>query len=94
MIKRISSLLTAATMAFALAGCGERVEVPPANIGKVMTSKGYQEGFQPTSKFRLDTCWAGTACDKLVLLDVSDRSKAETIEVFMPEDKLLMSVQI
>jgi predicted small lipoprotein YifL len=94
MVKRISSLLAAAAMAFALTGCGERVEVPPANIGKVMTSKGYQEGFQPTSKFRLDTCWAGTACDKLVLLDVSDRSKAETIEVFMPEDKLLMSVQI
>lgn len=94
MIKRIFTSVATIAVAFTLAACGERVEVPPATIGKIMTSSGYQEGFIPTSKFRLDTCWAGTACDKLVLLDVSDRSKAENIEVFMPEDKLLMSIQI
>lgn len=91
---RIFSFLIAVFMAFAMAGCGQRVEVGPAQIGKIMTSKGYSEGFLPTSKFRLDTCFPGAACDKLVLMDVSDRSTAEEIEVFMPEDKLLMSVQV
>ena len=50
-----------------LAACGERVEVPPAHIGKIMTKDGYQEQTIPTSKFRLPHCW--TYCDKLVLLD-------------------------
>lgn len=83
-----------AVTTIALAGCGQRVEVPPASIGKIMTNKGYQEGFISTSKFRLDTCWPGTACDKLVLLDASDKSKTETIDVFMPEDKLMMRVVV
>lgn len=75
-----------------LVGCGQKVEVGPAEIGKVMTSKGYQEGTIPTSKFRLDPCW--TYCDKLVTLDVSDKSSVESVEVFMPEDKLLMTFGI
>ena len=92
-IMRMFAWAIAATT-ITLAGCGERVEVPPANIGKIMTNKGYQEGFISTSKFRLDTCWAGTACDKLVLLDASDKSKTETVDVFMPEDKLMMRVVV
>lgn len=78
--------------AVALTGCGQKVEVGPAEIGKVMTSKGYQEGTIPTSKFRLDPCF--NYCDKLVTLDVSDKSSVETVEVFMPEDKLLMTFGI
>ena len=92
-IMRMFAWAVAATT-IALAGCGQRVEVPPASIGKIMTNKGYQEGFISTSKFRLDTCWPGTACDKLVLLDASDKSKTETIDVFMPEDKLMMRVVV
>ncbi len=92
-IMRMFAWAIAATT-IALAGCGQRVEVPPASIGKIMTNKGYQEGFISTSKFRLDTCWPGTACDKLVLLDASDKSKTETIDVFMPEDKLMMRVVV
>ena len=92
-IMRMFAWAIAATT-IALAGCGQRVEVPPASIGKIMTNKGYQEGFINTSKFRLDTCWPGTACDKLVLLDASDKSKTETIDVFMPEDKLMMRVVV
>ena len=92
-IMRMFAWAVAATT-IALAGCGQRVEVPPASIGKIMTNKGYQEGFISTSKFRLDTCWPGTACDKLVLLDASDKSKTESIDVFMPEDKLMMRVVV
>lgn len=92
-IMRMFAWAIAATT-IALAGCGQRVEVPPAHIGKIMTNKGYQDGFISTSKFRLDTCWAGTACDKLVLLDASDKSKTETVDVFMPEDKLMMRVVV
>lgn len=91
-MKIFKSISIALLAAVALAGCGERVEVGPAQIGKIMTSKGYQAGFIPTSKFRLDACLPGEACDKLVVMDVADRSKQEKLEVFMPEDKLLMNV--
>lgn len=48
----ITGFLIAA--AVVLAGCGQKVEVPPAHVGKVMTKNGYQEGTIGTSKFRLD----------------------------------------
>jgi len=75
-----------------LAGCGQVVEVGPAEVGKVMTKNGYKEQVIPTSKFRLDWCWA--YCDKLVVLDASDRSVKETMDLFMPKDKLMMSFDV
>lgn len=75
-------------MCLGLAACGEKVEVPPSHVGKVMGSNGYKEGTIPTSKFRLDACWA--YCDKIVLLDVSDKAINERIELFMPLDKLII----
>lgn len=75
-----------------LAGCGQAVEVPPAHVGKVMTKDGYQDNLIPTSKFRLAPCWA--YCDRLVLLDVSDKSYVERMNIFIPEDKLNLSVDI
>jgi SPFH domain / Band 7 family len=79
-------------MAIALTACGERVEVGPAQVGKIMTKDGYREGVIPTSKFRLDPCVA--YCDKLVLLDVSDKSIRENMTVFMPQDKLNLELGV
>lgn len=79
-------------LALALVGCGERVEVPPAHVGKIMTQDGYQENLIPTSKFRLPACLA--YCDRLVLLDVSDKSYVEPLEIFIPEDKLNLKVSV
>lgn len=76
----------------ALVGCGQVVEVGPAEVGKVMTKQGYKEGVIDTSKFRLEWCWA--YCDKLVVLDASDQSFSEKMELFMPEDKLTMSFDV
>ena len=81
-----------ASLAVFLAACGERVEVPPAHLGKIMTKDGYQEATIPTSKFRLPMCW--TYCDKLVLLDASDKAKQETLTIFIPEDKLNLDLVI
>lgn len=75
-----------------MVGCGQRVEVPPAHVGKIMTKDGYQENLIPTSKFRLPACWA--YCDRLVLLDVSDSSFTENLEIFIPEDKLKLKISI
>lgn len=86
----ITGFLIAATAV--LAGCGQKVEVPPAHVGKVMTKNGYQEGTIGTSKFRLDPCWA--YCDKLVVLDQSDKTKAEPLTILMPEDKLNIQVSV
>ncbi len=79
-------------MILGLTACGERVEVPPAHFGKIMTKDGYREGVVGTSKFRLDRCFV--YCDKLVLLDVSDKAYLESMEIFIPEDKLKMNVAV
>lgn len=75
-----------------ITACGTRVEVPPANYGKIMTKDGYREGVVGTSKFRLDACMA--YCDKLVLLDVSDKAYTENMEIFIPTDKLKLQVAV
>lgn len=79
-------------VALSLSACGERVEVPPAHVGKIMTKDGYREGLRPTSQFRLDFCVV--YCDNLILLDVSDKTKRENLTVFIPEDKLNLELGV
>ena len=86
---KLGALILAAGV---LAGCGEAVEVPPAHVGKIMTKSGYQETLIPTSKFRLEPCLA--YCDRLVLLDASDKTYTENLTIFIPEDKLNLDVVV
>lgn len=81
-----------AAAALALTACGEKVEIPAASIGKVMTANGYKEGTIATSKFRLEPCWV--YCDKLVILDVSDQTVIEKMVLLMPQDKLNMTFDL
>lgn len=92
MKKTIMKVLAVAALGVGLVGCGQQVEVAPAEIGKVMTKNGYKEGILNTSKFRLDPCW--NYCDKLVKLDVSDKGISESLDVFMPRDKLMMTFDL
>jgi len=92
MFKKILKYVAVLGFAGVLAGCGEVVEVPSAHVAKIMTQSGYKEDVVSTSKFRLDFCmWY---CDKLVLLDASDRAVQEKMVLFMPEDKLNMTFDI
>jgi hypothetical protein len=92
-VVKMVSVLAASVM---LTGCGwfigEKVEVPPAHVGKIMGQNGYREGTIPTSKFRLDGCvvW----CDKLITMSIADFTVTEPMEVFMPEDKLIMTFEL
>lgn len=85
-------VVLAAGLAMLLAACGERVQVPPAHVGKVLTKNGYKPDTVQPSKFRLDACFA--YCDALILVEVSDTGMKETFRLFMPEDQLNMSFDI
>lgn len=78
--------------AIVLTGCGKHVEIPPAHAGKILTKNGYAPETIGPSKFRLQPCWA--YCDRLVMLEVSDSPLVENLEVFMPEDKLNLTVDV
>ncbi len=91
MIKALKFVI-ATGLALALAACGTKVEVPPAHVGKIMTKSGYVEGMHGTSNFRLSPCMA--YCDKLVLLNVADQANTENMEIFIPEDKLKLTLSI
>jgi len=92
----VVKMISVLAIAVMLNGCGwvigDKVEVPPAHVGKIMGENGYREGVIPTSKFRLDGCFAW--CDKLITMSIADFTVAETMEVFMPEDKLIMRFQL
>lgn len=93
MIRKMMKPVMVAGVALGLAGCvGEKVEVGPAELGKIMGPSGYQEQVIPTSKFRLDFCVS--QCDKLVLVDISDKAEVEKFDLYMPKDKLLMPFEV
>lgn len=82
---------------FILTGCnqailGEKVEVPPAHVGKILTKNGFSPDTIPPSKFRLPRCivW----CDRLVLLEASDTMMKESFDLFMPMDELRLGVEV
>jgi hypothetical protein len=91
-IKRATMASVIVLSVLGLVGCGPKVEVPAAYVAKIMTKDGYKEGTIGTSKFRLDPCFA--YCDREVLLNVGDRSITETMELFMPKDKLNMTFDL
>lgn len=91
-MKQMLKIFAAMAVVLSLVGCGQVVEVGPAQVAKIMTKEGYKENIIPTSKFRLEWCWA--YCDKLVVLDASDRSFKESMDLFMPQDKLLMNFDV
>lgn len=86
---KYAALAMAATL---MVGCGEKVEIPPGHVGKIMTKDGYREGLIPTSKLRLDKCWA--YCDRLVVMDNTDKSYVEPMTIFIPADKLNIKVDL
>lgn len=88
MKKSILKFSFLAASAALLVGCGQKVEVPSATVGKVMTKDGYKPGVIGTSKFRLDPCLV--YCDEIVILNVSDQAIQERMRLFMPKDKLNM----
>jgi hypothetical protein len=91
-MKLFGKIIAVVALGVTLAGCGERVEIPPGFVGKIMTRDGYQEGLIPTSKLRLPFCNA--YCDRLVVLDTTDKSYVEPMEIFIPGDKLIVKVDL
>lgn len=92
---KFSNLIKASALALAatlMVGCGERVEVPPGFVGKLMTKDGYQEGLIPTSKLRLAPCL--NYCDRMVIMDNTDKSYVEPMQIFIPADKLNITVDL
>lgn len=91
MMKRIMKVAGVLGMAVLLVACGDRVQVPPASVGKVMTSSGYKKGVIPTSSFKLESCLPWEACQKLVTLSTADNVVTEQMTLFMPKDRLNMN---
>jgi hypothetical protein len=91
-MKLFRNLAFAAMAAFALSACGERVDIPPAHVGKILTKDGFREDILPPSKIRLDFCIM--YCDSIVLIEASDYAVEETMTVFMPKDQLNLTVDI
>ncbi|MBE1301620.1 MAG: Band 7 protein [Alteromonadaceae bacterium] len=91
MTKLAIVLLAVAT----LAGCslfGEKVTIPPANVGKVLTKDGFKTDTYGPSRFRLDPCMF--YCDRLITLETSDQPKVEKFALFMPRDQLNMGFDL
>jgi regulator of protease activity HflC (stomatin/prohibitin superfamily) len=90
---KIAAVLFASTVI--LSGCniwGERVEVPPASVGMILTANGYQGDIIPPSRFRLAPCMR--LCDKLVVIEAGDVGMVEAMEVLMPQEQVFLGVDV
>lgn len=93
MKKLLTRTALVTVMAFGLSGCvGEMVEVPPASVGMILGPNGYQGDIIAPSRFRLPFCMIN--CDKLVVIEAGDVGMLETMEVLMPEDQLMLGVDV
>jgi len=97
-MKNIIKIALVMAMGSMLSGCffGEKVQVPPAFEGKVLTQNGYLPEAYPPSTFRLANCWTmfGGVCDELVLIEKSDTGIKESFTVFMPRNQLEMTFDL
>ena len=71
-----------------LGACGERVEIPPAWVGIVLHTSGYEGDFIPPSIFRLPVCWIGQACPRVVYISTQDEALTESMDVFLTRSDL------
>lgn len=92
MFKFFAKAATILALAGVIVGCGEKVSVPPGHFAKLLTKDGYQEEMIPASEFRLPACL--TYCDRLVVVDGTDRPYNEEMEIFIPADKLNIGIQL
>lgn len=77
---------------FFLIGCGEKVEIPPAHVGKLSTQNGLQEGIIPPSMIRLSNMCI--TCDNVILAEASDFPTRESLVIYMPKDQLNLEVHL
>ena len=81
-------------MASILAGCGTRVDVETAHVGRVMTTSGLDSELKTPSSFRLAVDFFGGNPSRLIVIETSDQQKEESLSVFMPKDKLVLTFDV
>ena len=75
-----------------LSGCfGEVVEIPTAHRGVISTASGLKDEILPPSKLRLSSFCR--VCDNIIIGEVSDYGKTETMQLYMPKDRLNITVE-
>jgi len=76
-----------------LAGCfGETVEIPTAHRGVISTAAGIQDEILPPSKLRLNNLCR--VCDNIIIAEVSDYGAKESLQLFMPKDRLNITIEV
>jgi len=76
-----------------LSACtGEVVEVPTAHRGIISTASGLKDEILPPSKLRLSSFCR--VCDNIIIAEVSDYGKNETLQLYMPKDRLNITVDV
>lgn len=91
-LKVFAGIIAATVALSACKPLGERVEVPPASVGMVLSANGYQGEIIPPSRFRLSPCLR--LCDKLVVIEAGDIGMVESMTVLMPEDNLFLGIDV
>ena len=78
-----------------LSSCvGPQKEVPPAYVGKISGSKGLEDTLLTPSKFRLEPCFLWRSCENLILIEASDQSIKEAMNLYMPKDDLNLEFDV
>ena len=91
-MKKYSRIMVGIALITLTAGCGARVEVPPAHVGKIKTANCIEEKLHTPSSFRLP--FSMMVRNQLLIVETSHFAVEEPLEIFMPKDKLVMTFDI
>lgn len=94
-MKSIKTIALLGLSAALISGCtlfGDQVEVPTAHRGIISTASGLKDEVLPPSKIRLSGMCL--TCDSLIVAEVSDYPVVETMELFMPKDRLNINFEL
>ncbi len=75
-----------------LSACGNSYEVPPGCVAKKITSTGMTEDIIPPGKIWISSMCIN--CDKLVIAQVPDIEFKESMQIYMPKDRLNLKVDL
>lgn len=86
---RVWMIIAVAVAAIALAGCGDRVRINNGEVGKVLTSNGFEDRIRTAGSMRMPACMPWSACPQLVRLDASPNTVNLSVDrVYLPNSNV------
>lgn len=93
-MKKLVQVLILVGLTLFFTGCGEKVVINSGEVGKQLTTSGLEKEIRAPGAFRMDSCFFGMACPKLVRLQVSETTEVIPGKFFINKSDLELELEL